>query len=230
MKERGILFSDAMVRAILAGKKTQTRRAMKLEVPESVGSEPYFMYGKRGHSGPGWYVGDGEYLDEGSEHLGHCPYGVAGDRLWVREATLDDGGGEPGNLHYRSCATPADIASLKAAGHRWTPSLLMPRSRSRITLEITNVRVERAQAISDADIAAEGVDAEAVEALWSAAKVKRKVECGPVASIMSGGDELDIHDAPPKELWRLAWTLINGRESWEANPFVWVIEFKVVPR
>ena len=236
MRERGILMSGAMVRAILAGRKTQTRRAVRVPkvCPDCIAAvTPH----PNGDGGAGLF-GSAAYLrvracDHGAESvLGdrvRCPYGQPGDRLWVRETTLDDGSGGPGNIHYRADANAADLAWVEGDGRKWTPSLLMPRSRCRITLAVESIRVERAQAISDADIEAEGVDAEAVEALWDAATTKRKVECGPVGSLMSGGDDIDAHDMEPRMLWQTAWTLINGRESWDANPWVWVVSFRRTP-
>ena len=226
MRERGILMSGPMVRAILAGRKTQTRRAMRTS---HVGyhsfvrwdGEPYRRAMMRCMNDPGIATGDPHLASVFCEDN---RYGVPGDRLWVRETTLDDGAGEPGNIHYRANATAADIADLDARGLRWTPSLLMPRSRCRIILAVESIRVERAQDISDADIAAEGVDAEAVEALWAAAKQSRRAELWPFAR------EALADRGPPADWraidnWRAAWTLINGRESWDANPWVWVVEF-----
>ncbi len=99
----------------------------------------------------------------------------------------------------------------------------MPRAASRITLEITGVRVERVQAISDADVAAEGVTAEAVKALWNGATRSERRACDlPVSP------EMALAMAKPIDRWRIGWTLINGRESWTANPWVWVLEFRRV--
>lgn len=213
VRERGILFSGPMVRAILAGRKTQTRRAVKPSV--------------RGAKGVGAYTIDGVVddlvnLDEDGDPIDapsiRCPYGAPGDRLWSRETHapryFDDG-----RTAYRADWTAPDGLPEP----KWTPSILMPRWASRITLEITGVRVERAHDISDADIAAEGVDAEAVEALWQGATRTRRFEAGYLK------DKYFSHiDGWPKAQWAAAWTLINGRASWDANPWVWVVEFKVV--
>ena len=224
MKERGILFSDAMVRAILAGKKTQTRRAMRTN---HVGYHSFAMWdgavGRRAMmrclNDPGIATGSRELRSVFCENN---PYGVPGDRLWVRECwNAPPGSDSPGEVAYRADQHHDDSAT-------WRPSLLMPRWASRIALEVTGVRVERAQAISDADVAAEGVDAEAVEALLKAALKKRRAETWPVVSDALHDDW--IGGMRPADRWRAAWCLINGRESWESNPFVWVIEFKVVPR
>ena len=236
MKERGILFSDAMVRAILAGKKTQTRRAMRTN---HVGYHSFARWdgavGRRAMmrclNDPGIATGSRELRSVFCENN---PYGVPGDRLWVRECWKRADAGHGPCVSYRS--TPDrhlgvmrdDLLDGWQNDATWRPSLLMPRWASRITLEVTGVRVERAQAISDADVAAEGVDAEAVEALLKAALKKRRAETWPVVSDALHDDW--IGGMRPADRWRAAWCLINGRESWESNPFVWVIEFKVVPR
>lgn len=155
MKERPILFSAPMVRAILEGRKTQTRRVIKPQ-PESH-LDPDSVKGA-------WESG---FIDV------KCPYGQPGDRLWVREtfAWLPDGlnaDQNHGRYHYRA---DGDLAV------KWQPSIHMPRIASRITLRIKDVRVERLQDISDADALAEGVDqtntsirgyaAERFKRLWS---------------------------------------------------------------
>lgn len=140
MKERPILFSGAMVRAILEGRKTQTRRVVKyvpaLGEPEewchrfSFGSDPIIF---------------------NPEH--HCKYGAVGERLWVRETWADCGD--------KTAVMRADCSVL-VPGVRWRPSIHMPRWASRITLEIIGVRVERLQDISDEDAMAEGCQAEII--------------------------------------------------------------------
>lgn len=217
MKERGILFSDAMVRAILAGKKWQTRRAVK--------PQPTHQIIRSSDDGEFY---DADCIDPG-RHV-RCPYGAPGTNLWLREAHAivswaDGKGGESKKPIYRADKPGPRVFDARS-GDRWTPSLLMPRWASRITLEVTGVRVERAQAISDADVDAEGVDAEAVEALLKAAPKKRRAETWPVVSDALHDDW--IGGMRPADRWRAAWCLINGRESWDANPWCWVIEFKRV--
>jgi hypothetical protein len=146
MKERPILFSGPMVRAILAGTKTQTRRVMK--------PVPCLTRGMQTHE---FSVGGHDY---------RCPYGVPGSRLWVREtfAMNEVKGGPP--VIYRADYGQAQSvfidrphsAEWDVVVTRWKPSIFMPRSASRILLEITEVRVERLQAISDDDAWAEGCE------------------------------------------------------------------------
>ena len=187
MKERPILFSAPMVRALLAGTKTQTRRVVKPLKGEEI--DPAGIYDQ--------HPGDLE--------LARCPYGQPGDRLWVREAYF-------GN-HYLHPNEPADERELhyRADGYEdfegeritWRPSIHMPRWASRITLEIVSVRVERLHEISEEDAKAEGVEHY---------KPEHTVGLPPCSA----------HRYAFEDLWRS----INGHESWSANPWVWVVEFK----
>lgn len=181
MKERPILFSGSMVRAILRGEKTQTRRVL---LPRSK---------------PGFGLVPKATIAEHREFWDLCPYGQPGDRLWVRETWFDT---EPFcemplfQGRSRRWAYRADKAEFIGC-HRWRPSIHMPRRASRITLEVVSVRVERVQAISRADAAAEGLS-------------------------LTPGD--------PRGYFPATWNLINSRRgySWEANPWVWAVGFKVM--
>jgi hypothetical protein len=187
VKERPILFQPAMVHALLAGTKTQTRRVvkgMRLEWLQPNNFTPEFV---------------------ANPENGLCPYGFAGDRLWVRErgwmaasktAFLPFAGNESPNAPRSPDGTP----------YRSWPSIHMPRWACRLVLEVTSVRVERLQAISEADSRAEGAP----------------------------GYEEGV-DAPPPEpeyewsyraSYRRLWEQINGPGSWDANPWVWVVEFR----
>ncbi len=204
-KERPILFSGPMVRAILEGRKTQTRRIVK--------PQPVVRYG--GHITEGYYAEGGAVFKEGGEG-GHRPMrwcedagfvpsrlGKPGDRLWVRETHLIRGAGTV--VDYRADMDPVDAAGHGAFYGGWKPSLFMRREHSRITLEVTGVRVERLQDISEEDAKAEGCG------LASALNDCKDVEeCG--RSFRAGYAKL--------------WEDINGIGSWEANPWVWVIKFK----
>lgn len=179
MIEKPIIFSGPMVRAILEGRKTQTRRIVK----------------------------DGHALAFlGADHkpVLMCPFGQPGDRLWVRETSLlcrDSNGVCPAG-NGKALAYAADGYELED-GERWTPSIHMPRWASRISLEITGIRVERLQDISEKDARAEGVAASRV---------------GPCQD----GLFYRLHRDSFIELWES----INGPGSWDANPWVWVIEFR----
>lgn len=205
-RERPILFKDDMIRAILAGRKTQTRRI--LDVPQGWSLEgpkgsPASLgkitssHPRRGRFGAfirrEIYSGSGKFTHD----IVTCKYGEPGDRLWVRETFADEAGGTrnfPGeHIYYR-----ADGDGVDLQGGCWKPSIHMPRWASRITLEITDVRVERLQDISIDDAKAEG-------------------------SPTHGHSGAEIS---PRKGFRHLWGRINGHESWDANPWVWVIEFK----
>ena len=141
MKEHPIIFSGESVRAILDGRKTQTRRVVKPQPTEM------------GYGAPLWSKGD-HSIGGKIELAKWCPYGQPGDRLWVRETWTD----EYGDLCYRA---DGEISAGKGDGPGWSAGWKSPfhmrREDSRITLEIVNVRVERLQEISEADTLAEGV-------------------------------------------------------------------------
>jgi hypothetical protein len=216
--ERPILFSDAMVQAILDGRKTQTRRLVKPQPPtqEAVrarAGDGYDWEAVRPGSAEFWPVGPVWAVRNcgGSASI-RCPYGAAGDRLWVREAWNAHaltGAGEPVSIHYRAGGPGRQIAQAPndAWWHeppRWTPSIHMPRWASRLTLEVVSVRVERLHAITEDDAKAEG--AELVEPF------------------------LDL-DAPAtyRDGFAALWTRINHeRAPWLSNPWVWVVEFRRV--
>ena len=147
MKERPILFSAPMVRAILEGRKTQTRRIVKLRDGSLAEDEDIPAHGECG----GLAIPAPDYVMDFSKTFPQwqkmpCPYGKTGDRLWVRETWCPDF--EPYTFKYR--------ADGGESVGRWHPSIHMPRWASRITLEVVSVRVERLQDISEADAEAEG--------------------------------------------------------------------------
>jgi hypothetical protein len=187
-----MLFSAQMVRALLNGSKTQTRRVAK---------HPLAMAAKRILSYHGQTEFDCIFEDE-SGGIIHCPYGKPNDRLWVREAWRV--------IDVADCLAPREITSAYRiwyeadAPHqpgfgKYRPPMFMPRWASRISLEITGVRVERLQDITVSDAMAEGYD----------------------GSIKSPVD-------PSIEWYSGLWESINGPGSWSANPWVWVIDFKKI--
>ena len=234
-KERPILFSAPMVRAILDGRKTQTRRIVR-------GSTPDWVFTGFANHGP-FRAGFRYPSGNGSFHK--CPYGVPGDRLWVRETFdivddpaayhKDDGpreiveyegevyecddavrrgpNGERWVVDY--AATPPRRAMDVAGVRKWHPSIHMPRWASRITLEIESVRVERVQEISGADAVAEGVEQDSFGHYFDYRLPNRYRES--VSSLMTArGSFVSL------------WLSINGKDSWELNPWVWVLTFKRV--
>ena len=215
-KEHPILFSGAMVRAILDGRKTQTRRVVK--------PQPDEVFERSGDVLLAW----GE---EARSVSVQCPYGAPGDLLWVREthayiwpAPVDNGmvyddehpEGRPirrdeCEVEYRADtgnAYPGDWPPEDARGNseapKWSPSIFMPRWASRLTLRVTDVRVERLQSISEADAEAEGAE--------------------PILVPPDGGS------CPFCEGFRRLWDSINAKRGhgWDTNPWVWVVSFERV--
>jgi hypothetical protein len=150
-----------------------------------------------------------------------CPYGQPGDRLWVREATINvEEHGYVGPVYIASeegehCLSwglgpPDDVTEIEPHELRKRPSIHMPRSMSRILLEITAVRVERLNEISEADARAEGVTEGA----------------GDFAGCFSVPGTQAMSGTTAKECYARLWESINGAGSWAANPFCWVIEFR----
>lgn len=225
MKERPILFSTDMVQAILEGRKTQTRRVIKF---------------------PKWMQ-----VDTAIEDIGHiwvkdqldfklCPYGLVGDRLWVRETFVlesdleyvgdtklptdrpintipDDGEWGKYHLipHYRATEPEPNIVSEDQEDFddrtRWTPSIFMPRWASRITLEITDIRVGKLQDITEEDAINEGVLSEKGIKDWEAYPLSFATKTSP------------------KDEYQRLWNSINGKKyPWDSNPWIWVITFKKV--
>jgi len=199
VKERPILFSGPMVRAILEGRKTQTRRVASHPLAKSA----------RVILGPNreWYF-DCIQHDETGGGI-QCPYGSPGDRLWVRETwgAMIKYPMRGDALFYRA----SDPSPDKPFPYPWRPSIHMPRWASRITLEIEAVLVERLQDISEEDAKAEGIES--------------RLD-GPDTEYCSGCN-YDWCWCPVTAYKRL-WESINGPGSWDANPWVWVIQFRRV--
>lgn len=208
-KERPISFKAPMVNAIRGDRKTQTRRLVKY--PAAEGEH-------------GWHPSGGgnfEYLPGGSARP-VCPYGKPGDRLWVRESFW--GCDMPG-LGDQPCVVyddewhgkeykPAEVRPWARKFGR-IPSIHMPRDCSRILLEVVDVRVERLQEISEADAVAEGIEND-----------PRLDPVGPCKWRHYGKPGTGV--SPPSFSFRTLWESINGPDSWDSNPWVWVITFKKV--
>lgn len=224
MKERPILFAGEMVRAILDGKKSQTRRVIKpqpagsFDGPQLYAPTKIDRHGEE-YPGPevfGIYCKDGEWGTR-------CHYGQPGDHLWVRErAYCDDQNAidrrwKPRNrfetndwldaMYYRAdgdcCTQIAECACAEVGKPKWRPSIHMPRWASRITLAVKAVRVERVQEISPEDCIEEGIERE---------------------------EHLANCSSRLRPRFQKLWDSINAKRgySWESNPWVWVVEFKRV--
>lgn len=230
-KERPILFSGEMVRAILDGRKTQTRRIAKLDLSPWLDgqadkideSEMVFQFSE-GHSGFGLYVSCADYPEEGSDFY-RCPYGKPGDRLWVRETfTPPASRGPKSSKTVENCHYKADgWWNIDGTPIKWKPSIHMPRWASRITLEIKSVKVERLQDISEEDALAEGVS---FDSGWEESLGEGYTSGSGYLNYQSEDDAYEFGTA--KESFRSLWNKINGADSWNQNPWVWVIEFKKV--
>jgi hypothetical protein len=222
-RERPILFSAPMVKAILAGRKTQTRRIVKPQPPDG------FTVGRCHYSGTGWALWEDPECRQPNGCLCRsvrCPYGGwPGDRLWVREThkhigNSSNGGPVVGRVLYRADDASEDRGEWPTFDDApkqkrwntgrapWTPAIHMPRWASRITLEIVGVRVERLKDISNHDAKAEGVEPDIVDS-------------GGVTPWGEGINDVD-YVSPFYELWRG----INGDASCAAKPWVWVVEFR----
>jgi hypothetical protein len=228
MRERPIIFNVDMVRAVLDGRKTQTRRIMRVQ-PDSAGFESRFIIDstKRSEIGKWCWAEPGVFVNPRRSALFPCPFGEIGDRLWVRETWMADAprDGTWGDVEFYGCKgsplsmiperyrTPEHcIHRAGWVGHEmvgWTPSIHMPRWASRITLEITGVRVERLWDISEDDAKAEGCKFVPLRFKTGTREVE---EMGHTAIFQFG----------------TLWESIYGDENWQANPWVWVIEFKRV--
>ncbi|WYW98746.1 hypothetical protein WMR86_17520 [Proteus vulgaris] len=190
MKERGIIFNAEMVRAILDGRKTQTRRIVKNVIPDN---GIWLKKPTKTRSGTTTHV-----LDAPKYNL--CPLGKVGDRLYVREA-FKAGVCTESTIAYKATHKPSDLEEGWYEEIKWTPSIHMPRWASRITLEITDVRVERLNDISNDDAKSEGC--------W-----------------YGRGGGVPDKALTPSDQFPTLWEEIYGDGSWSSNPWVWVIEFK----
>ena len=205
MREHPIMFSAPMVRAILDGKKTQTRRVVKAQ-PEIVEYTAPFGWNT-------WCFSGGDYSGCGRV-VCSSPYGDPGDRLWVREGFSEwaDDMTKTALKATEPCLYRADYTDtapvLDIGGCRWKSPLYMGRSYSRIDLLVKSVRVQRLQEITEADAVAEGVDA--IHAMT-------RFNC-------AGNPSNDVIHA-----YRSVWDSINARKHpWASNPWVWVVEFERV--
>lgn len=198
MKHRPILLSTPMVQAILEGRKTQIRIVLKSKTQfEALIFHNGKLLRKCTRTIP-------SLVETGIKCPYGCPYGKVGDILWVRETWCRPF--NPGKFLYK-----ADQTNI-VQSNRWKPSIHMPKEAARIFLEITNVRVERLQDITQTDAEKEGV----------------LIDDEGLACMNYISNEFDMF--PPEESFRTLWQSINGPESWEANPWVWVIEFKKVSK
>jgi hypothetical protein len=223
MKELPILFSAPMVKAILEGRKTMTRRLVKV-LPENCEEKPdpsrawiddTYMEPQYGNV-PCLKMPYGPEGGDNSTAVRHFPRYEPGDHLWVREAfNLYDGegvrweGARLGTLNAMPDGFHAVYDADRPGGtdglYKWRPSIFMPRWASRITLEVTSVKVERLQDISEEDCYAEGIE--------------RPHPSGAFPHTNSAVANVEF---------RVLWESINGPGAWDANPWVWAISFRAI--
>lgn len=230
VKERPIPLITSEVRAILDGRKTMLRRVVKADINcLHIRGNPVQLLADWALSGLRKFEnGIAEFdvqcdVDDCYTEKIKCPYGIPGDRLWVRETWAPDW--EHSRIFYRADAevdgktVPFEMNGDSGFGGgigtavigKWKPPIPMPRAASRILLEITNVRVERLQEITKEDAKAEGVERNSLAPLFWENYIS--AEWSFTSSV---------------ESFQSLWQSINGLESWEQNPWVWVIEFKKV--
>ena len=252
MTEHPILFSSPMVRAILGGCKTQTRRIVKpqpdlTKLGETVGPQGQRYYGK--NAKPIESNGEWQFSIPGAAlYPWRSPYGQPGDRLWVREtwrASCHCDDESPSQMAPRSADESvqvqyvADGAESMSCCSEWgkqRPSIFMPRWASRITLEVTGVRVERLQSISEEDAEAEGMRAQVGDGGGRGSGYKwhgigyEGATAGHFHTPGGGRCSCKIAGPTPAQCaYRDLWDSINAKRApWASNPWVWVIEFKRV--
>lgn len=226
MIARPIPFSGPMMIALLADAKSQTRRIVKLPADYCEVSGPWMNNDGKcvDPAGPLWSFGNeqvpGDPQNFYVEHRMPCPYGLPGDRLWVKEALRRANNGAAYVADGKPCIEPWPW--------RWKGDTLSsrfcPRNGSRLTLEVVGVRVERLQAITPADVLAEGVRIPATPA-------GQPLLCltdGSAQFLPKGFAQAYDADQHLVALYAALWESINGAGSWALNPWVWVVEFKRV--
>ena len=231
--EKPMIFSRAMILALLSGRKWQTRRPVKFRLPGEATRV----------SGP---VAVGTDVDRWSFDHSHpdsivveplaCPFGVVGGRLWVRETWRPFT-----NMAAPGCVIDYAASSRDRSAIRWRPSIYMPRWASRLTLEITAVRVERAQEISETDALAEGFEADKEETWWEGFDARYPYDDGRFPFV-----QVPNREQPPEWLiqprsfihrglgyratdnFRVTWDSLYAKRGfgWDANPWVWVLAFR----
>ena len=230
MKETGLMFKAPLVRAILSGQKIQTRRVVKRQPAPGQGMVNAAYCGDR-HL----WLRDGRCSESDPAYEWRCPVGKPGDRIYVRETfvqgyeedrdtgvllTCDEEGNEiPKTTWYR--ATNRDLTwsndGESEVNVPWKPAIHMPKALARLWLEVTGVRMERLQSISEDDCITEGIHALPHQAA--------EPGCWWTSDVAAGAA---LHGRTPRNAFQLLWESTGG--DWHANPWVWVIDFKRIEK
>jgi hypothetical protein len=228
MREHPLLMKGPLVRATLEGRKTQTRRPVKPQPSDDIVDVEYDDIAEL------WLGNTKEDNDLGfcSSWTARCPLGRTGDRLWVRETWAWPGEEE---FIYRADQWAEDmVAKWKTDPNypqvKWSPSIHMPRRACRLVLPLVSVRVERVQDITEEDAIAEGVPHNSdrpIDKSWCAACCGHGIVERFALGMVSVDDCSECNSA--KKLFRNIWISIYGQESWDANPWAWVAEWKEIP-
>lgn len=245
MEIKPILFSTPMVQAILEGRKTQTRRVIKPQPDfdsawknlSTIGGKVAKNFLKEDRPGleiPNISVSSSLLGVRGEDGLGTgiCQPNIVvpyhkGDILWVRETFADVPFTKPEKYHGYAYRADWEENDQHCPVTKWKPSIFMPKAACRIFLEVTNVRVERLQDISEEDAIAEGIQFH-FEEMFQEFRYRdydKKLQAGygdPAVDYPTWRD--------PISSFKSLWEHINGRDSWEANPWVWVYDFKQVEK
>lgn len=237
MKERPILFRGEMVRAILEGRKCMTRRAVKKEISNQFDIDVDNTVAA--------YIN--QFTGDSYDPVEICPYGTIGDLLWVRETwyyeehmhdSTEGMPDSPGGLYSHRLVYKADCpdypANVGVGRQGWRPATFMPYWASRITLEITGIRVERLQEITECDAEKEGMPGgmpgEYPIAPVYCPECRGEGNIGSCHPVSLGYIEIDCpYCDTAKKKFKNLWDSINGRKpgkAWNDNPWVWVVEFR----
>jgi len=229
MKETPILFTPANIRAILDGRKTQTRRAINPQPPRCTQNGTPYTGSQRTTLSVAKGFDLTAYLDE-PRYIGKSMYGEVGERLWVREGFLARANGKAivYRMDYTEANGAAEAAGFGAMYGGWKSAIFMPKSAARLWLEVTDVRVERVQDISEQDAIAEGVFKD---------RVIVGANCNSGIHVEEYGDRFwptaeDTRDEGFEDAvsaYAALWDSINGKaHPWSENPWCWVIGFRRV--
>lgn len=225
MKQRPILFSTEMVQAILAGRKNQTRRTTGIKNLSKIRGDYEFkgMIQENGVIKAKFFF---NFLQE--DLLVKSPYGEPGDVLWVRETHTHtrDAIHSDGGWIYKA-SEDGRLFEDTYEHWRWKPSIFMPKEAARIWLKITSINIERIQSISRDDAMAEGICELSKDNMRTWKYGIPDIDGLPKSNIGHGWEWKEWKSSPYDAIKSL-WCKINGTDSWQLNPWVWVVDFEVL--